>query len=205
VAATLVGLLGRFSTRRGVQFVEEKPGVFALQGRATGAVERVEIADGHVVGQLPASLATTLRGNRVELVLQSTRFLFRPLELPGRAAEFIEGVVRSQIDRLTPWTPGDAVFGWTQPVEAGPERIVVTVAATARAMVMPLVQALAGAGAATVALSTLPQDPGPAAGLCQRRRRPRRKSRALRSSARSSEIARASRCCSTKGRGTSSA
>lgn len=163
VAATLVALLGRFSTRRGVQFVEERPGVFALQGRATGAVERVEIADGHVVGQLPASLATTLRGNRVELVLQSTRFLFRPLELPGRAAEFIEGVVRSQIDRLTPWTPGDAVFGWTLPVEAGPERIVVTVAATARAMVMPLVRALAGAGAATVALSTLPQDSGPAA------------------------------------------
>ena len=164
VAATLVALLERFVSRRGVQLVEEKPGTFALQerGHALASAERVEIADGRVVGELPASLATELRGSRVELVLQPARFLFRPLEMPGRAAEFLDGVVRSQIDRLTPWSAGDAVFGWTKPTAAGPDRIVVTLAATARAMVMPLVQALAGAGAASVALSTLPQDSGPA-------------------------------------------
>jgi general secretion pathway protein L len=165
VTATLVALLDRFVSRRGVQLIEEKPGTFALQGRGhePDASQPIEIADGRVVGELSAGLATALRGSRVELILQPTRFLFRPLEMPGRAAEFLDGVVRSQIDRLTPWTAGDAVFGCTRPVPAGPERIVVTVAATARAMVMPLVQALAGAGAASVALSTLPQDSGPAA------------------------------------------
>lgn len=165
VAATLVALLARFVSRRGVQLVEEKPGTFALQdgGNSQASPERVEIADGQVVGQLPASLAAALRGSRVELVLQPARFVFRPLEMPSRAAEFLNGVVRSQIDRLTPWTAGDAVFGWTKPVPAGPERIVVTVAATARAMVTPLVQALASVGAASVALSTLPQDAGPSA------------------------------------------
>jgi general secretion pathway protein L len=163
VAATSVALFGKVVSRRGVQLVEERTGVFALQDRGHAAIptERLTITDGQVVGELPANLATTLRGSRVELVLQPSRFLFRPLELPGRAAEFLEGVVRSQVDRLTPWTAADAVFGCTIPVPAGPERIVVTVAATARAMVMPLVQALASAGAASVALSTLPQNAGP--------------------------------------------
>ena len=165
VAATLVALLDRFVARRGVQLIEENPGMFALRsgGRAEDSAQRIEIADGRVVGELAPNVAAALRGSRVELVLQPARFLFRPLDMPGRAAEFLDGVVRSQIDRLTPWTAGEAVFGCTRPVPAGPERIVVTVAATARAMVMPLVQALAGAGAASVALSTLPQDSAPAA------------------------------------------
>jgi general secretion pathway protein L len=161
VAATVVGLLGRIVARRAVQLVEEKDGVFALQQRerASDLPERIQIADGRVVGQLPAGIATALRGTRVELVLQPARFLFRPLELPGRAAEFLDGVVRSQIDRLTPWSAGDAVFGWTKPSPAGPDRIAVTLAATARALVMPLVHALAEAGAASVAMSTRSPDP----------------------------------------------
>lgn len=162
VAATTVTVLERVVARRAARLVEEENGTFALHDRAhaSGSSEHVRIADGRVVGELPTPIAAALRGSRVELVLQPARFLFRPLELPGRAAEFLDGIVRAQIDRLTPWSPGDAVFGWTQPAPAGPERIVVTVAATARALVMPLVQALASAGAASVTLSTLSPEPG---------------------------------------------
>jgi general secretion pathway protein L len=70
-------------------------------------------------------------------------------------------VVRAQIDRLTPWTANDAAFGWSAPAEAGADRVVITVAATARAMVQPIVDALVAAGAEAVTVSAAPPDAAP--------------------------------------------
>jgi general secretion pathway protein L len=162
VATSFVALNERFASRRAARLVEEKDGVFVLDGTPTSA-SRLQVANGAVVGEVPADIAAALRGSRVQVSLQPSRFLFRPLELPARAAEFLEGVVRAQIDRLTPWSGADAVFGWTKPVPSGPDRISVTVAATARALVMPLVQALSAAGAASVSLLTASGDASSAA------------------------------------------
>jgi general secretion pathway protein L len=95
-----------------------------------------------------------LRGSRVELVVKPSRFLFCPLELPKRAGEFLDGIVRAQIDRLTPWSPADAAYHWSRPREQAGERIALTVVATARSIVAPLAQAVADLGAAAVAVST---------------------------------------------------
>jgi len=102
-----------------------------------------------------------LNGSWAELKLRPARVLFRPLELPQRATEFLAGVVRQQIDRLTPWTANDAAFGWSAPTEAGGDRVAITVAATARAVVQPMVDALVAAGAEAVAVTAAP--PGAAA------------------------------------------
>ena len=88
--------------------------------------------------------------------MQADSFLFRPLELPRRAAEFLAGIVRAQIDRVTPWTADEAVFGWSDPTELGSDRIVVTVAATARAKVAPYVAALSELGPQSIAVFTAP-------------------------------------------------
>src|SRR5262249_57997110 len=77
------------------------------------------------------------------------------LELPRRATEFLDGIVRAQIDRLTPWSAENAAFGWGAAVELANERVSVTVAATARSLVMPLVSAIAGLGADSIAVSTV--------------------------------------------------
>ena len=148
VAGSIVALLSSFRARKTVEVAEQDDGSFSLGG------ERVRITDGQIVAPNPAKVEDLLRGSHAELELKPAHFLFRPLELPQRATEFLEGVVRSQIDRLTPWTAGDATFGWSAPVEAGPDRMVVTVVATARAMVQPVIEALGSAGAQSVSVST---------------------------------------------------
>jgi len=163
VARTLSTMFEHFKSRRGVQLVQDDDGFtvrLAEPGKskskaATLPAHRIRIADGIVSDPLPPEWAAAFRGSRAELVLQPSGFLFRPLELPKRAGEFLEGIVRSQIDRLTPWTASDAVYHWTRPSEAANERIVLTIVATARAVVAPLVQAVADLGAAAVVVSTL--------------------------------------------------
>ncbi len=163
VAAAIVALGGWLSSSRKVELVESGDGVFALRdsGQSAGRddpTQQVRIVDGQVVGPVGATLAGRLKAGRVELVLQPARFMFRPLELPARAADFLEGIVRSQVDRLTPWSAAEAAFGWSAPSTLAGERIVVTVAATARSLLEPLVRALAGLGANSVAMSTV--EPG---------------------------------------------
>jgi len=164
-AAAVVSLLSSFRTSKTVRVIEEDGGSFVIQSDRNAPsglpFERVHVIDGKLAGAHPDSIIAMLDGTRAELQLRPARVLFRPLELPQRAAEFLAGVVRAQIDRLTPWTANDAVFGWSAPAEAGADRIVVTVAATARAMVQPIVDALIAAGAEAVAVTAAPPEAAP--------------------------------------------
>jgi general secretion pathway protein L len=162
VAATLVAVHGRLAARRTVRLIERVPGSFAFQpedGMPPLPQSAFRIEGGALRPTSPA-VAAALKGLRVEVLLAPSRFLFKSLELPKRAAEFLAGVVRSQIDRLTPWNPSDAVFGWSAPTEAGPDRIAVTVAATGRALVEPIARSLAELGASTVVLAAASPDGG---------------------------------------------
>src|SRR5947199_4720094 len=99
-----------------------------------------------------------LRGSRIDISLKSDRFLIRPFELPARGAAYLDGIVRSQIDRLTPWNADTAAFGWNEPSEAGTDRIAVMVAATDRTLVMPYVRAIADLGVQSIAVHTSEND-----------------------------------------------
>jgi general secretion pathway protein L len=89
---------------------------------------------------LPAEWKTAFRGSRVETMLQSDHVMFSPLDFPSQAGDFLDGMIRTQVDRLTPWTVNDAIFGWSQPANAGNERIEVTFAATSKLKIQPLLQ-----------------------------------------------------------------
>jgi len=160
VAETTAAVAARLRPPPRARLIEEEGDVFRLDlapGSDESELARVRIVGGSVVGALDPRVAAALQGSRAELVLRPSRFLFRPLELPRQAAEFLAGIVRAQIDRLTPWTASEALFGWTQPTETGNDRLSMTVAATARSLVAPYVEALAGLGAKAIAVSTLPQ------------------------------------------------
>ena len=144
---------------RKLQLVEQADGAFALRpvgkARPRAAVEpRLRIEDGEILGVSSQQARTLLARSRVELVLASSRFVFRELELPRRAGEFLDGVVRAQIDRLTPWKPHEAAFGWSAPADLGGDRIVVTIAAAPRASIAALAGALETARVELLAVST---------------------------------------------------
>src|SRR3984893_16126108 len=153
VAAAIVAGFDRVVSPRVVRLIEDAKGGVAVEtaGRPDNVPARIAFVDGTLSAP---NLAPMFRGSRVEIVLQPTRFLFRPLELPARAAEFLEGIVRAQIDRLTPWSASEAVFGCSAPAESGTESITTVIAATTRKVAMTYVQAVSGFHPAAVAVCT---------------------------------------------------
>jgi general secretion pathway protein L len=90
--------------------------------------------------------------------------MFRELELPAGAGNFLDGVVRAQLDRLTPWRTSEAAFGWSA-TAASAGLIRVTVAATKR----QTVAALLDVAAHSVVVTTKREpDAAPIAILSQR-------------------------------------
>jgi general secretion pathway protein L len=160
VAAAATALLGRLTAPPKVRLIEQAAGVFALQP-ARGGAQAMPLTIANGIAACSPEAAAKVSGSRVELALRPDRFFFRPLEAPKRAAEFLDGVVRAQIDRITPWSVNEAAFGWSAPVEIANERIAVTVAAAPRAQLVPLTQALDALGAKSVAVSTALPDQTP--------------------------------------------
>lgn len=165
VADFIVTLPRQFASLRVIKLIEVENDEFIVQAPqelsdAVPITDRIRIADGQIISTVSELVATTLRGNRIELTLKPERFLFRPFELPGRAAEFLDGIIRAQIDRLTPWSASEAAFGWSKPDETKTDQIMITVAATARPLVAPYVQAIAGLGVRLIEVFTPSPETG---------------------------------------------
>jgi general secretion pathway protein L len=164
VAETVLAGIEHLRAAPHARFAEQKDGRFVAadlqppsgEGPAPSfrlAPEALGVAD-------EDRMKAIVKGARVEVLLQPDRFLFRPLELPARAGEFLEGIVRTQIDRLTPWSAANACFGWSSPAETGNGRMTITVAATGRSLLAPLTDLLSGLGAASIRLSVTSPEPG---------------------------------------------
>jgi general secretion pathway protein L len=168
VAHALLAIGARFRSPRCVRLVEADDGLFNIEftggrGSAQIAEQQVRINPAGAGATLSPAVSAALRGSQLELALKPDRFLFRPLELPSRAAEFLQGIVHAQIDRLTPWSASDAAFGWTRPSEIGKDRIVMTVAATTRALMHSYLQALTPFGPRSLMVTATPHAAAPAA------------------------------------------
>jgi general secretion pathway protein L len=167
VARTVSAPLANIKPARRIEVVEDQFGAFTMQlvtktGIGNGDLPpcRIDVADGRVSHSLSPEWAAAVRGGAVELVLRPSRFVFRPLELPNRAAEFLDGIIRAQIDRLTPWSASETVFRWTHPRDVAGERIALTVVATGRESATAFAQAFSELGAAGVAISTATPEEG---------------------------------------------
>jgi len=147
VSLAIISISGVIRPVRKFQLVEQEDLAFSVQPsrgrparRAIGA--RLRFVEGRIAEDSGAAVGSRLAGGQIDLILARRRFVFRSLELPQQAADFLDGIVRSQIDRLTPWDLSQAVFGCGAPTETSSGRIGVVVAATARSSVMPFIAAL---------------------------------------------------------------
>jgi len=167
VALGASSVRGLFRRARKLLLVEQADGMFALRAaRAGGAVREatgapLRFVDGIFTEGGGAKGRSRLAGAEVEIVLATRRFLFRPLELPAKAAGFLDAIARAQIDRLTPWNPAQAAFGCGAPTPLPGERVGVTIAATSRASVMPLVTALEALAPESIIVSAALDDTDP--------------------------------------------
>ena len=154
---TLLGAMLRRSHR--VELVEQADGSFLVVDMSKQPAEPADgpslrIDESGIADPISPQTRSLLAQSTVDLMLSPSRFIFRSLELPQGARQFLDGIVRSQIDRLTPWSANEAAFGWSEPTDAGNGQIAITVAATARSLVAPIAQAAMAARADQVRMST---------------------------------------------------
>ncbi len=152
---------GRILRPRQILLGEGRDGILlakALSGRKGPALPDVSfrLDKGRPNPPLPADWKTAFRGSRVEAMLQSDHVMFSPLDFPSQAGDFLDGMIRTQVDRLTPWSVNDAIFGWSQPTNTANDRIEVTFAATSKLKIQPLLQFAHALDIGSIAVFTTP-------------------------------------------------
>ena len=143
VARACEGVLARFGSQRQTTLVEAEAGrfdVFAEGKRGRTALGEIAIGAGGALAGGDRRGVEALRGGHVTLVLHPRRFLVRDFPLPAQADEFLDRILRNQIDRLTPWQGERAIFGHARREGAG-SALVVAVAAGDRLAIQPVVNA----------------------------------------------------------------
>jgi general secretion pathway protein L len=165
VGTAVEAVFGRLRPSRQIELIEGDAGSVTLRAAPLRKSETLPDATFRVVNgvpsrSLPEAWIVALRGCRVELQLNSDQVLLRPVEFPRQAADFLDGMIRAQIDRLTPWSPQEAMFGWSEPKLAG-DRIHLTLAAASRRAIEPLVTLAQNLGArAVTGVVDVPLDDG---------------------------------------------
>ncbi len=66
---------------------------------------------------IPAKVARAARGSFVVFQLPDDMVVVRRIAVPGQAREFLPGIIRNQIERLSPWHAGQVVYGFAADVD----------------------------------------------------------------------------------------
>jgi general secretion pathway protein L len=166
VTAAIEAITTRIVPQRRIVLVEDDDNNFTV--RATPATTaappsaQFRLSQDGIEPPLGPEWRTTLRGSHLDVLLRPDKILFRSIDFPKAAANFLDGMVRAQIDRLTPWSAGNSVFGLTQPQPIANERIQLMLAATSRQKIQPLLRLAADAGAASIRVLADKPDAPPA-------------------------------------------
>ncbi|MBV8925053.1 MAG: PilN domain-containing protein [Bradyrhizobium sp.] len=149
---------GRLVRAQRIRLVEKDDGAFtastiAARGGSGLPDLSIRLDGAKPQPSLPAEWKQAFRGGRIETLLRPAHIMTHQLDFPGKAADFLDGMIRARVDRLTPWSADDAVFGWSPPAPLANDRIEVTFAATSKRKVDPVLRFAEAVGAVSVAIS----------------------------------------------------
>jgi len=156
-------VVAKLQPRRRLRLVEQASDLFLLargDGRISDPQTRFRFAAGAFVDERRGPATGDWRRAELELVLSDGRFLFPQFEAPRKASEFLDAIVRSQIDRLTPWTRAQAEAGFATEPSAS-DKTTVTLAAASKAALDPYVEAARARGAESVIIYAARPDDAP--------------------------------------------
>jgi general secretion pathway protein L len=158
VTRAINSIAARFVSQRPISLIQRDDGTFIVKTASTEKGVSLpdvsfQLSNGRPSPSLPDNWVAAVRGSSVEIQLKSNGVLFRSLDFPKQAVEFLDGMIRAQIDRLTPWAVSEAVFGWSPPSNIANERIQLTLAATSKHTIQPLVQLAGALGAGSVTVN----------------------------------------------------
>jgi general secretion pathway protein L len=96
---------------------------------------------------IPGDMARAARDGFIILELPANRIVTRRTNVPAQAREFLAGVVRNQLERLSPWPTEQAVYGFDAEVSGEDAALLdVRVLITSRAVIDSAVDELAAMG-----------------------------------------------------------
>jgi general secretion pathway protein L len=155
VAGAVDALARRVVRARRIRLEQRADGTFTANAVSAGsgtALGTLSFRWDHGAPQPPLSTEwkAAFRGSSIDAELPAAQAMTHVLDFPSKAGDFLDSMIQSQIDRLTPWNARDAAFGWTAPKEATDGRIEVTFAATSKLKVAPLLQMAQALDAASV-------------------------------------------------------
>jgi general secretion pathway protein L len=104
-----------------------------------------------IPAELPvaAALADAARRHFITLELPADEIVLQRINVPARAREFLPGIMRNQIERLSPWPVDQVVYGFDAAVSpADPDTLDARVLMTSRGNVETARSALAAMGVA---------------------------------------------------------
>ena len=105
---------GQFIIRKALA---DEDGTVRLQqpdSRSAGAV-LATVAAGE---RLPAEVLHAAQRGVVLLQLPVENVALRRLSVPAQARDFVAGIVHNQIERLSPWQPDEAIYGFETAIDA---------------------------------------------------------------------------------------
>ncbi len=159
VVGAVDAVAGRLVRARRIRLEQRDDGIFTAKaipadsGAGLGDLS-FRLVNGAPQPPLSAAWEVAFRGSSIEAELPASQAMTHLLDFPSKAGDFLDGMIRTQIDRLTPWSARDAVFGWTPPKEVADGRIEIVFAATSRLVIAPLLQLAQALDAASIAIYT---------------------------------------------------
>ncbi len=133
LAALLFGWREAWRARHSLIISRDEAGFLIRRTAAAGEETLALAAAGTPIAK---DVADAARKSLVVLELPSDKAIARRISVPVKAREFLPGIIRNQIDRLSPWQADEAVYGFAaDPSPEDAAALDVQVMVTSRAIV----------------------------------------------------------------------